>query len=369
MSSRTQSAARRCAVIAAAVLTLAACGGGAATPDEAEAPVTEAGGTDATTETEAAAGGGGGGESIGLAGSFLTDPFQVVLVNGIGEQAGEAGLDLSPPTNADADPGKQVTDITTLVSQGVNGLIVIPVDSDAVVPAIESANAEDVPVVTVDVAPTGGDVYMIVRADNVAMGASACEHMGEALGGTGTVLELQGNLASVNGLDRSEGFNDCMTENFPDIEIISRPTDWVAQQATDAAQTVLSTTDVQGVFLASDSVMLPGVINVLQNQDKWFPVGEEGHVTLVSIDGTPPGLQTIRDGYQDALVSQPVDLYAQYSVQYVADAIAGTEYEPGPTDHDSEIVEEGGLLSDLLPSPLVTAENVDDPALWGNSAE
>lgn len=342
-----------------AVLLLAACGSGGA--EQAEAPVTSAEQVAATPE--------GGAQSIGLAGSFLTDPFQVVLVNGIGDQAGEAGLDLSPPTNADADPGKQVTDVTTLLSQGVGGVIIIPVDSSAIVPAIEEANAQDVPVVTVDVAPSGGDVYMIVRADNVAMGASACEAMGEALGGTGTVLELQGNLASVNGLDRSQGFNDCMAETYPDIEIISEPTDWVAQQATDAAQTVLSTTDVQGIFMASDSVMLPGVINVLQNQDRWFPVGEEGHVALVSIDGTPPGLQTIRDGYQDALVSQPVDLYSQYAVQYVADAIAGTQYKPGPTDHGSEIVEQDGSLADLLPSPVVTAENVDDAALWGNSAE
>lgn len=305
---------------------------------------------------------------VGLAGSFLTDPFQVVLIDSIEKQAEEAGIDLLPPTDAEADPGKQVTDITTLLSQDVGGLITIPVDSDAIVPGIERANEQDVPVVTVDVAPNGGDVAMVVRANNVAMGASACEQLGEAIGGKGTVLELQGNLASVNGSDRSDGFNDCMKERYPAVEIISRPTDWDTAKATDIAQTVLSTTDVQGVFMASDSVMAPGVADVLQRLKKWHKVGQPGHIALVSIDGTPAGLDLIRQGYQDALISQPVDLYAEYAVKYILDAINGTEHKEGPTDHDSEIATiQGGNLEDRLPSPVVTADNADDPELWGNN--
>lgn len=305
---------------------------------------------------------------VGLAGSFLTDPFQVVLIDSIEAQAEEAGIDLLPPTDAEADPGKQVADMTTLLSQDIGGLITIPVDSDAVVPGIERANEQDVPVVTVDVAPNGGDVAMVVRANNVEMGASACEQLGEAIGGQGTVLELQGNLASVNGSDRSDGFNECMRENYPSVEIISRPTDWDTAKATDIAQTVLSTTDVQGVFMASDSVMASGVADVLQRLNKWHKVGEPGHVALVSIDGTSAGLDLIREGYQDALVSQPVDLYAQYAVRYILDAIDGTEHAEGPTDHGSEIATiQGGNLEDRLPSPVVTADNADDPELWGNN--
>jgi ribose transport system substrate-binding protein len=307
--------------------------------------------------------------TLGLAGSFLTDPFQVVLVNTIGEEAEAAGANMLPATNADADPAQQVTDIQNLLAQDISALIAIPVDSDAIVPGIEQANSAGVPVVTVDVAPNGGDVFMVVRADNYAMGVSACEAMGEAIGGEGTVLNLQGNLASVNGLERSNGFTECMEENYPEVEIISRPTDWVTEQAVSEAQTVLSTEDIAGIFMASDSVMADGIRNVLTNQDKWLPTDDPDHIALVSIDGTPLGLELVREGYFDAVISQPVDLYSQYATQYAIDAASGVEYEPGPTDHDSEIVEENGMLADKLPSPTVTMENVDDPALWGNSAE
>lgn len=304
--------------------------------------------------------------TLGLAGSFLTDPFQVVLVENIGTESTAAGVELLPATNANADSAKQITDIQNLLGQQVSSLIVIPVDSDAIIPAIEQANAAGVPVVTVDVAPNGGEVYMVVRSDNYVMGKNACVAMGEAIGGVGTVLNLQGSLASVNGLERSDGFTDCMAESYPDVEVISKPTDWKADKAVSEAQAVVSTTDIAGIFMASDSVMADGISNLLINQGKWFTTAENDHIALVSIDGTPLGLQMVRDGYFDAVISQPVDLYAKYAAKYAIDAANGVVYSPGPTDHDSEIVEENGVLADKLPSPTVTIDNVDDPGLWGN---
>ena len=337
-------------LLAAAGLALASC---------ASAPI-------GSESSESAAG--DSSKTIGVSGMFLTDPFQVVMMDQIAAAGKAAGVNMPPATNADADPAKQITDIQNLITQNVNGLIIAPLDKDAIIPAIEQANAADIPVVTVDMGANGGDVFMIVRADNYAMGQSACQQLGEQLGGKGTVLNLQGDLASTNGLDRSDGFTDCIESDFPDIEVISKPTNWKAEEAVAAAQTVVSTTEIDGIFLASDSVMLDGVGKVLENLGKWAPAGEDGHIAMVSIDGTPLSLEQVRAGYLDAVVAQPVDMYAKYAVQYVIDALDGKTFEPGPTDHDSEIVEIDGILSDNLPSPVVTKDNVDDGALWGNNA-
>jgi ABC-type sugar transport system substrate-binding protein len=77
-------------------------------------------------------------------------------------------------------------------------------------------------------------------------------------------------------------------------------------------------------------------------------------------------LKAIRDGYVDATVSQPLDLYSKYALQYSLDAIAGKPVKAGPTDHGSEIVPFKGSLEDALHAPLVTKKNVNDPTLWGN---
>ena len=69
----------------------------------------------------------------------------------------------------------------------------------------------------------------------------------------------------------------------------------------------------------------------------------------------------------DATVSQPADLYAKYALFYAKAALDGKTFQPGPTDHDSTIVDVGnGTLEDQLAAPLVTKDNVDDKTLWGN---
>jgi ABC-type sugar transport system substrate-binding protein len=111
------------------------------------------------------------------------------------------------------------------------------------------------------------------------------------------------------------------------------------------------------------------VLNVLKSAGKLKAVGEEGHLPLVSIDATPYALDQIRAKMLDAAVSQPLESYVKYGMAYLADAMAGETFAVGPPDNDSNIVEFEGNLMDLLPSPVVTSENVDDPALWGNQVK
>jgi ribose transport system substrate-binding protein len=304
--------------------------------------------------------------TIGFSVQKLSNQFQLAMIADAQANAEEAGVTLMEPTNADADPAKQTTDIQTILTQAPDSLIISPVDAKAVVPSVTKANQANVPVISIDEAPGGGEVYMVVRADNVGMGETACQSMGETLGGTGTVLELQGDLASTNGRDRSEGFQSCMKENFPDIKIVSQPTDWALDKATAAVQTVASTQSVDGVFMASD-YFVPSVQKTLQSLGQWKPAGEDGHVALVGIDGEPAALDLIRQGYQDSTVSQPANAYAEWAVKYAIAAANGETFSPGATDHDSEIVEVDTGLADLLTAPLVTKDNVDDETLWGNT--
>lgn len=299
----------------------------------------------------------------------LGDAYRVVLARHV-ESGGKAeGLNMMSPTDADNDPAKQITDVTTMLGQGVDGIEMIVLDSGAIKPALDRAEAKGVPVVAIDQGPSSGKVAMVVRGDNKLMGRQACEHLGATLEGRGKVLELQGALDGIGGQERTRGFNDCMKEQFPGIDVISKPTDWLQEKATTAAQTVLSTNrEVNGLFLASDAAMLPGVLKVLERLGRLHPIGREGHLPLATIDGTPFALEQIRRGYVDAVVSQPLSGYARWAAHYMRRAIEGEEFRPGPTDHGSRIIEENGNLSDILPTPVVTRDNVDDRELWGNQA-
>jgi ribose transport system substrate-binding protein len=314
-------------------------------------------------------GGGGSGDlKLGLSIPFLSTPFFVVMTDQVRSETDALGIDMLEPTNADQDAGQQITDVRTLIDQGATGLLAALVDAGAIGPALDYAESRDVPAVVVDDKPSQGKVFMTVRADNAGMGAQACEVMGKQLKGKGKVLSLQGNLATTNGRDRTDGFNECMADKYPDVQIIERPTKWQTPAAANQAQTVVTATpDLAGIYMQSDSVMLSAVLQVLERAGKDAKVGEPGHVTLVSIDGTPPALDAIRNNQLDASISQPLDLYSKYGVEYLQAAKEGKTFKPGPSEHGSEIVkDENGNLMDLLPSPTVTKENVDDKDLWGN---
>jgi ribose transport system substrate-binding protein len=279
--------------------------------------------------------------------------------------ASKYGVSLTGPIAANGDAGKQATQIRTLISQGVKALIVNPVDSAAIAPSLAYAASKHVPVVSVDVAPSKGNVYMIVSADNIKMGASACEYVGKHASGAGTVAMLQGDLASVNGKYRSDGFTACAKAKYPNLKIVKYATKWDTPTAVNDAKTALSTySDLKAIY-AHWSGPIPGIIEAEKAAGKFKKVGEPGHILLVAIDGTPQEHANIREGVQDATVSQPANLYAQYAVFYATQAVKGVKYKPGKTTHGSKIVRFGGNLMDALVAQVVDKSNVNNPTFWG----
>ena len=319
---------------------------------------------------DAAGGDGGGGEGgkVGATVAMLTSPFWQAYNNYVPQMAKDAGIDALPTVNANNDPAKLITDMNNLLNQGVKGLLVTPIDSAAVVAGLNQAERKGVPVVSVDVAPESGTVAMVVRADNRAYGTKACEEIGKRVK-AGKVVQIMGDLASVNGRDRSEAFRACMKEKYPALQVLEVPADWKAEKAASGLEGVLTANpDVKGIYMQAGGVYLAPTLSALERKGLKAPAGDPKHVVLVSNDGIPEELAEIRDGYLDATVSQPADDYAKYGMYWLKKAMAGEKFKEGPTDHESNVVETlPGILEDQLPAPVVTKDNVDDKALWGNN--
>ena len=344
---------RAAAVVAAGVLTaaaLAGCGGGS----------TASGGT-----------------VVGVDYPRSDTDFWNAYIKYVPQFAGQSGLDLKT-TNSQNDVANLTANVQTMISQGVKGVVMAPQDTAAIIPTLQQLAGKKIPVVSVDTRPDQGSVYMVVRADNRAYGEKACRFLGTKLAGHGKVVMLQGDLASINGRDRTEAFNDCMKTNFPGITVFGEATNWDAGTAAQKLQTRLTANpDIKGVYMQS-SFALSGTLQLLKQRNLLVPAADPKHVFIVSNDGIPEELEKIRAGEIDATVSQPADLFAEYALRYVKDAIAGKTPTPGKTDHDSTIVAvRDGLMEDQLAAPLVTVDGasfgpvssvkVDDKSLWGNS--
>ncbi|WP_455550667.1 sugar ABC transporter substrate-binding protein [Amycolatopsis lurida] len=312
--------------------------------------------------------GAGGGGKVGATIPLLTSPFWQAYNNYVPLKAKEQGVEALPTVNADGDSAKQITDINTLLNQGVKGLVVTPLDSAAVVAGLKAAENKGVPVVAVDVAPESGKVAMVVRADNKAYGTKACEAIGAKVT-SGKVVQVMGDLASVNGRDRSEAFRQCMKTKYPDVQVLEIAAEWKADKASSGLDSLLTANpDIKAVYMQAGGVYLAPTQQALKRKNLYFPVGDPKHVVLVSNDGIPQELAAIRAGELDATVSQPADDYAKYGMYWIKKAMAGETFKAGPTDHGSTVVEiRPGILEDQLPAPVVTKDNVDDKALWGNN--
>jgi simple sugar transport system substrate-binding protein/ribose transport system substrate-binding protein len=287
------------------------------------------------------------------------------------------GLQLKT-TNSENDIAKLAANVQSFMSQGVKGVVIAPQDTAAVAPTLEQLKAKKIPVVSVDTRPDTGDVYMVVRADNKAYGDKACQFLGQQLKGKGKIVEFEGDLASINGRDRSQSFGDCMKSKYPGIKVFAEPTNWKGDVAASKLQTVLAANgSINAIYMQAGGVFLAPTLQVLKQKGLLLPRSDPRHVTIVSNDGIPEELKAIEGGQIDATVSQPADLYAKYALFYLKAAIDGKTFKPGPTDHGSTIIQvRPGVLEDQLPAPLVTLTGsqvgtvqtvkADDKALWGN---
>ena len=309
---------------------------------------------------------------IGFTPKFLKDDFQTLMLD-LSKKAFDAkGFTLVGAPDPNGDIAAQVDALTNLMANGANVIVFAPLDAAGIVPVVEKANEAGVLVFSIDDSPAGGKVTATVRADNVNAGAQGAEEMAKRLAtapcskdDSCIVLELQGALTTPNGLDRSKGFAETLAKLAPKVQIIQRPTEWTADMAADAAQNVLTQNpNLAGIFMASE-LMATAVNAQLSAAGKGAAVGEDGAVIRIAIDGTPQGLQLIRDKALDATVSQPLSAYATKTAELIELIHGGGKIEIGPRD-DGQVIDTPVGPQYQLKATLVTAENVDSPDLWAN---
>lgn len=311
----------------------------------------------------------GDGFKLGVSLTFNNTDFWTNYISYETKFAAQYKATLIGPLVANNDAAKQITDIHTLIQEGAQALIVNPVDSAAIAPALDFAASKNIPVVSVDVAPSSGKVFMIVRADNVLYGQNSCKYIAEhASSKSGHIAILEGDLASLNGKDRTDGCNQVLKANYPDLKVVEYATKWDTPTAVNNAKTAISTySDLRGIYVEWGAPE-DGILAAMQAAGKFTPVGSSSHIVLVGNDGVPHEHALIRDNKLDATISQPANSYAQYAVFYARAALEGKTYAAGQTtDHQSTIVSLQGNLEDALPAPIVDKTNVDDPNLWGNA--
>ncbi len=175
------------------------------------------------------------------------------------EKATELGVKIVM-LESDWDAVKQAADIEDFLAQGVDALIVNAADKDGVIPSIEKANAQGVPVFTIDSAAAGGEVLSHSGNDLYCIGYRSMEYLSEQLGGSGQVLHVNGVPGLMIVTWNDDGVKKFVTEN-PDIELVQQAYgEWDQAKAMAITEDALTANpDLAGVYIISE-LMTGGVI-------------------------------------------------------------------------------------------------------------
>jgi ribose transport system substrate-binding protein len=295
---------------------------------------------------------GDGATKIGLSLSTLTNAFFVGMRQGIVDKCEELGLELVE-ANADNDIAAQASQIEDLISQGVQALIINPIDSDAIVASEKKAAEAGIPVIYCDRGSTGDDYTAFIATDNVAMGELAAnkivEFLTERYGEPkGNVVEIQGLLGTSAARDRGEGFNKVI-EQYPNIKIVARQAgDFNQETSLNVMQNIIQANDqIDAVYGHNDDCTL-GALKAIESAGLLKPVGEDGHIYIIGIDGIYDALTAIKSGKKDVTISQTPIVMGASAVELAVKAIAGEKIEKNIDN----------------PFYVIDSTNVDDPENW-----
>ncbi|MFJ3971543.1 ABC transporter substrate-binding protein [Streptomyces parvus] len=230
------------------------------------------------------------------------NPFRIAETQSIKDEAKKIGVKKLLTTNAQSQLSKQISDIQDMLSQGAQFLIVAPLNSDGLEPALKAAAAKKVPVLTIDrkVNSTACKDYVaFLGSDFVEQGKRAADAMIKVTGGKGKVAILLGASGNNVTTDRTKGFVDQVKAEAPGLEIVAQQT---GEFARDKGQQVMeqliqSKPDITAVYAENDEMGL-GALTAIKAAGK--KPGKD--VKIVSVDGTRNAVQVLVNGEYNAVI-------------------------------------------------------------------
>lgn len=280
--------------------------------------------------------------TIGLSMHFMRDDYAVRMVETVQVVVAQYPGSKVVITDANASPPKQLADMENLVVQGVDAIIVIPIDEKAILPAIKKANDKNIPVVAITKIP-GADVLTTVAATgDYANGKASGDLLVEATGGKGK-LAMIGIPYSLWRIDeRERGFLDAIRDS--DLEVVVRQSGLDQAKIQDTVAGILvAHPDLAGIW-CTFSNQLVGAADALRSANR-------KDIALTGIDADKAIIERIRNGWISGTAAQFPAEQGRLAAQAIFKHFKG---EPVPLSYE-------------VPVGLVTPANVDDMnrKIWG----
>jgi inositol transport system substrate-binding protein len=240
--------------------------------------------------------------------------------------------------DANNDIQRQLDQSDTFVAKKVDVLILVPVDSNGVTPAIVNANKAGIPVICLGIKANGGD-YIFVGSQNYDAGYMQGELLAKKLPKNAKVLYLAGTAGMDHSRDRHIGFNEALAKaGRTDVKILAdMDGDYARAKGMSITEDWLQTYPQFDAIVAANDQMALGAVEALKGAKR-----TKG-VLVTGIDGTADAKKAVKDGFMIQTVLQNAPGQARAALEVMKKIAAGQTVD--------KVV--------MVPFESITAENVD----------
>jgi len=224
------------------------------------------------------------------------NPFRITETQSIKDEAAKRGIKLIT-TNAQSDLNKEIADIQSMIAQGAKALIISPLNSEGLDPALKAAQDAKVPIMTIDRLLTTKkactDYIGWIGSNFVTQGERAADAMIKATGDKGNVAILLGASGVNVTVDRTKGFKDQLAKKNSQLKIVAEQTaDFTREKGRSVTEQLISANpNITAIYAENDEMAL-GAVAALKAANK-----KAGDVKIITIDGTRGAVQGILDGW------------------------------------------------------------------------
>lgn len=251
---------------------------------------------------------------IGFLVPTLENPFFVDMTEAAKSMSSEK---IEILVQANQDELKQNQIIENFITQGVDAICFVPINSESIIPAIIKANKANIPVVNIDnkvnmvsANKQGAQIAFYIGSDNFEGGQLAAKFISEKINSMGTVAILEGVAGNDAAIKRKGGFEDAL-KAYPKIGIVaSQAADWNRQKANDIFQAITAANPkLDAVFACNDEMAL-GVIAAINSNNISLD-----NIVVVGFDAIDEAVKAVKEGTLDATIAQQPKLMGKHSIE------------------------------------------------------
>lgn len=263
-----------------------------------------------------------------------TDPYWLDAIAGGRRAAQGLGIDIEVLTPVEEYAiAEQVAMVEDVIQKGVDGIVLAPVDSDALVGAVQRANQAGIPVVAIDVGLAGVKLVTIISTNHTQSAEIAADRLGESLGGSGKVAALVCNQTISSCREMLTAFTKTL-ENYPGLEFVgARLSVPYCEEAYNATTDLINAhPDIRGLFV------MGGQANTCAPEAAMAAGKKPGKdIWIVVRNSLKADLEAVLAGHLDAAVAQFPEKMGFTGVQSIADFHLGRAL-PSYIDSGTDLV-------------------------------